>query len=195
MREDAGVPTSTPSLGQALIASRRSMDDVLALITPGNRDRPSPCAGWTVYDVANHVVGGAVRYRMLLDGASAAEVEEARDGDHLRPDPVTAARRAGDALFAAATGDLRRTVHHRGGDRTAEDLLVMRVFEQTLHGWDMATGLGVQPGLDPGVCGFLLGRLDILHDGRDRGMYAAPRGTGTRAATPCVRLLVESGRA
>jgi len=183
------------SLPQALIASRRALDDVIALITPANRNRPSPCDGWTVYDVANHVVGGAVRYRMLLDGASTEEVETARDGDHLQPDPVTAAGRAGDALFEAASGGLGRVVHHRGGDRSAEDLLVMRVFEQTLHGWDIATGLGVQPGLDPLVCGFLLGRLDILHSGRERGMYAAPGGTGTRAATACVRLLVEAGRA
>lgn len=174
------------------MVSRRTLDGVIALITPTAWERPTPCEGWSVYDVANHVVGGAVRYRMLLDGAVAADLERSRGDDFLQPDAVHAARAAGDALFEAAGGELDRVVHHRHGDCSAEDLLVMRVFEQTLHAWDLAEGLGVEVRLEPRLCRFLLGRLDVIKAGQEHGVYAGAVDAG--GDSDCVRLLAAAGR-
>ena len=33
--------------------------------------RPTPCEEWDVRELVNHVVGGALRYTMLLHGATA----------------------------------------------------------------------------------------------------------------------------
>lgn len=181
-------------LFEALSASRRLLDDVLAAITPPDLDRPTPCDGWSVRGVANDVVGGAVRYRMLLDGAAAVDLDATRLHDHLQPTPAAGGARTGDHLEAGYTGDLTRVVHHPAGDRTAHDLLVMRVFEQALHGWDIGVGLGDPPELDPWVCRFLLDHLDLIENGRERGVYAKPADPAAPQGDPCTWLLVETGR-
>jgi uncharacterized protein (TIGR03086 family) len=190
------IPDETVSdeamLREALRASRELLDDVISAISVEDWDRSTPCEGWSVYDVVNHLVGGAVRYRMLLEGASAAQVATRFKGDDVGSDVVAASRASADALFAAATGDLTRIVHHRGGDRSAADLLVTRVFEQTLHAWDIASGLGMQIRADPGVTRYLRERLDLVRAGQARGVYATRLSSDDEAEWS--RLLAETGR-
>jgi uncharacterized protein (TIGR03086 family) len=55
---------------------------------------------------------------------------------------------------------LDRTVHHRLGDRTGHELLVMRLMEHVVHGWDLARSIGVDPVLDPGVVTTILAAFE-----------------------------------
>ena len=79
---------------------------------------PTPCEEWDVWALVNHVVGGALRYTMLLDGATADDVRATTVLDHLGPDAVAAfERRAGEVAAAfREPGALARTVHHPNGD-------------------------------------------------------------------------------
>jgi uncharacterized protein (TIGR03086 family) len=118
---------------------------------------PTPCPEWDVRALVNHVVGGNVRYTMLLHGAGEAELSATRDLDHLSPDPASAYERTANEVVAAFSEDgaLNRTVHHPAGDRSGLDLLGMRILELGVHGWDVARAVGVDETMDPGIVTYL----------------------------------------
>jgi uncharacterized protein (TIGR03086 family) len=123
---------------------------------------PSPNPGWTVRDLVNHVVGGNRRYVVLLSGAPTAEVEALRDLEHLGDDPLRAFIETATEMTEAFhhPGALEMTVHHRLGDRCGAELLVMRVIEHTVHGWDLARAIGADDRLDPDIVATLLAAFD-----------------------------------
>jgi uncharacterized protein (TIGR03086 family) len=135
----------------------------LRLVEPTHFGLPTPNPGWTVRDLLNHVVGGNRRYVVLLTGAPTEQVEALRDLDHLTADPY------GDFVTTAAAvsaafrepGVLDRVVHHRWGDRTALQLLFLRITEHLLHGWDLARAIDGDDSLDPSVVDFLLAAIDV----------------------------------
>lgn len=155
---------------------------------------PSPNAGWSVRDLVNHVVGGNRRYVLLLTGAATEEVEALRDLDHLGEDPV-AAFTATSAEVAAAfrrPGALERVVHHRLGDRYGAELLVMRIAEHALHGWDLARAIGADDAIDPPVVEVMLEAVEADPDFLSRAGYS-PLPVANRMAGPR-RLLALTGR-
>jgi uncharacterized protein (TIGR03086 family) len=181
----------------ALDRATAGFRELLATVSDDDWDRPTPNPGWSVRDLVSHVVGGNRRYLVLLSGAPTAEVEKLRGGDHLGNDPLAAFDQT-SAEVAAAFRDpaaLERTVHHRKGDRTGDDLLTMRILEHSLHGWDLATAIGGDTSIDPGVVAVLLERTS--HDLLVRSGYpgdSAPGSDTEDGQTPQQRLLVLTGR-
>jgi uncharacterized protein (TIGR03086 family) len=167
---------------------------VLAEVPDDAWQAPTPNPGWSVYDLVNHVVGGNRRYLMLLAGAPTERVESIRALDHLGEDPATAFDDTAAAVLAAfrEPGALRRTVHHRLGDRSGADLLAMRVIEHALHGWDLARAIGVDDGIDPDVVDVLLSVLNTDPTLLARSGY--PPHDPSPAVDPQRRLLVLTGR-
>jgi uncharacterized protein (TIGR03086 family) len=157
-------------------------------------DAPSPNPGWSVRDLVNHVVGGNRRYVVLLTGAPTVEVEAMRDLDHLAGDPMQAfvETSAEVAVAFRAPGAMAQIVHHRLGDRTGAELLVMRVIEHSVHGWDLARAIGAEDRLDPDVTQVLLDAFAA-----DPGMLARtsfPASNPPTTADPQLRLLNLTGR-
>jgi uncharacterized protein (TIGR03086 family) len=156
---------------------------------------PTPDPGWSVRDLVNHVVGGNWRYVVLLSGAPTVDVEALRSLDHLGDDPlqdfIDTSAEVADAF--RATGALDQTVHHRLGDRSGADLLVMRVIEHAVHGWDLARAIGADDRIDPAVTATLLSCFDA-----DSNLLAsssfAPSDPPANAE-PQRRLLIVTGRA
>jgi uncharacterized protein (TIGR03086 family) len=146
----------------ALDRSTARFAELLAVVREDQWQLPSPNPGWSVRDLVNHVVGGNQRYIVLLSGAPTAEVEAFRDLDHLGDDPLLAFADTSAAMIEAfhRPGALETTVHHRLGDRSGAELLVMRVIEHTVHGWDLAVAIGVDSQLDPAVAATVLGAFD-----------------------------------
>lgn len=183
---------------EALALSSRAWDQRLRLLMPSQYDMPSICPGWSVFDLVNHVVGGAVRYVMLLRGSHPAEVEATRETDHVGGELLLTSRIQASRLESEfqRPGALGRTVEHRSGTRSGLQLLHMRVLEQTLHGWDLARTLCTDERLDPDIVGYLLDTATpMLDSGRATGTYGSVPTAAGPQATPQEQLLLLAGRA
>ena len=87
---------------------RRTVDHwqrALGAVGPDDWERATPCAGWNVRDLVNHVVGEEVWTVPLMQGATIEEVGDRFDGDLLGTDPGSRARSA--AAEAADAVDAR----------------------------------------------------------------------------------------
>lgn len=178
----------------ALDVASAAFGSTLRQVQPEHWQLPSPNPGWSVRDLVNHVVGGNRRYVLLLAGAPTVEVEELRALDHLGDDPVaefttTAAEVA--ATFRAP-GALEAVVHHRLGDRYGAELLVMRIGEHALHGWDLARAIGAEDTIDPPVVEVMLAAIEADPTSPARaGFVSLP---GAAKLHGAARLLALSGR-
>ncbi|GAA3683361.1 TIGR03086 family metal-binding protein [Nocardioides ginsengisoli] len=143
---------------------------------PGDRwEAATPCEAWTVRDVAAHVVGDAVRYRLWLEGAPDEEVVASRAVDFAGDDPVAALDRIQGALreALAAPGALDHTVAHSAGVIVGRELLELRMLEQALHAWDIAVGSGTDDTIGDELCARLLRATPTIDRLRSAGYYAA----------------------
>ncbi len=107
-------------------------------------DLPTPCSGWTVRDLVNHVVGEDLWCVPLLRGGTIAEVGDRFDGDVLGDDAVaTWDAAARDALVAVAVpGAMEATAHLSFGDVPGEEYTLQLFADHLLHGWDLARATG-----------------------------------------------------
>jgi uncharacterized protein (TIGR03086 family) len=166
----------------------------LALVQAGQWEAETPNPGWTVRDLVNHVVGGNRRYALLLAGASTAEVEALRDLDHLGDDPAESFRITAAEVAAAfaMNGALERIVHHRRGDRYGAELLVMRITEHALHGWDLARAIAQDDSIDLPVVEILLAAIEADPASIERAGFVSLPGADDLMGV--ARLLALTGR-
>ena len=108
----------------------------LRLVEPADWRRPTPCSEWDVRALVNHVVGGNVRYQLLLHGAPTEQVKATRTVDHLGDDALASFVATADGVVAnfQEDGALERIAHHATGDRTGRELLSMRILDAAIHG-------------------------------------------------------------
>jgi uncharacterized protein (TIGR03086 family) len=181
---------------ETLDRSRIEFRRVLAGVTHEHWELPTPCDEWDVRELVNHVLGGNVRYTMLLHGAGPAEVAATRSLDHIGANALASFdTSAAEVVGAFEESDaLERTVHHPAGDRSGLDLLWLRVAEWTVHGWDLARAIGGDEQLDPELVDALRVHLEDHGTGLETGGYykaPLPAGKETPAQT---RLLLIAGR-
>ncbi|GIJ80298.1 TIGR03086 family protein [Micromonospora phaseoli] len=124
--------------------------DRVEQVSPAQWSAPTPCPGWDVRTVVDHVVSEERWSVPLLAGRTIEQVGDRYDGDQLGADPVEAARDAAAQaeLAAAHPGALARTVHLSAGDTPAEEYLHQLLAEHLVHGWDLAVAIGVDPVMD-----------------------------------------------
>jgi uncharacterized protein (TIGR03086 family) len=133
---------------------RRSLDeftDRVRQVRPEQWSAPTPCVGWDVRTLVNHVVGEDRWMVPLFAGATIAEVGDRFDGDLLGDDPVAAASDAA-AQAAATVGEpdaLDRTVHLSFGETPAEEYVRQLLADHLVHSWDLAAAIGADRRLDP----------------------------------------------
>lgn len=128
--------------------------DVIAAIPHTKLDLPSPCEGWTVRVVANHVVGGMGFFARAVEGLPfEAPDADAPDPDYLGADPSAAYRAAADRCLAAfrRPGALGGEYAFVAGPTTGEVIANISLQESLIHGWDLAQGAGVAYTPDPAV--------------------------------------------
>lgn len=156
---------------------------------------PSSCAGWSVRDLANHVIGTTERYALLMRGAAPGLLEPTHAYDYVADGALDALDHHAGALRAlfARPGALARTAAHRAGAVGGEELLGMSLIEQTVHAWDVAVSTGGDTTLDESLCAHVLalwtGSVDRL---RHAGFYADPTAPADDSAQ--ARLLAHAGR-
>jgi uncharacterized protein (TIGR03086 family) len=168
----------------------------LRLVGAGDWRRPTPCSEWDVRALVNHVVGGNVRYQLLLHGASSEQVEATRTVDHLGDDPLASFVATADRVVACfhEDGALERIAHHASGDRIGRELLSMRILDAAIHGWDLARAIGADETLDDDVVGFLVGYAAGLDLGPHQRAFLPADAAIPREASPQDRLLHRLGR-
>lgn len=116
---------------------------------------PTPCEGWDVHDLVNHLTTEQLWVPPLLAGQGIEEIGDRFEGDNLGEEPVTtwevASREARAAWLAPSS--LESTVRLSFGDAPAELYLWQMTFDLTVHAWDLARALGTDPDLDAGLVG------------------------------------------
>jgi uncharacterized protein (TIGR03086 family) len=186
------------------------MPDVLALfqraqaafsarvdaIGPDQWAASTPCTGWNVRALVNHLVYEQVWVPPLLAGATAAEVGDRFEGDLLGADPAATwhATSAASAAALAAPGALDRTVTVSYGELAAAVYCREMVSDLTIHSWDLARAIGAPEALDPDLVEISLAHMEPMIDAwQDAGIFA-PRIPAPDGADPQTRLLLLSGR-
>jgi uncharacterized protein (TIGR03086 family) len=106
---------------------------------------PTPCDGWNVRDLVNHLVAEHRWVPDLLGGATVGEVGTRHDGDVVGSDPVGAwdsAWARSSAVWADVDEDgivgLSRGPTPVGSYR--EEMIV----DLVVHGWDLSRGAGLR---------------------------------------------------
>ena len=168
----------------------------VADIAPGQWHEPTPCEGWDVRVLVNHIVAGNFWVAPLLRGSTIDEVGDRYDGDVLGDNPVDAYDRS--AVEAARAGRVPGAMTApcavSYGPVPGEVYLGHRFIDVFIHGWDVATATGQDNALDPELVeqcwGVLEPQMDLLSAS---GMF------GTRVdlpdgAPPEDRLLAALGR-
>ncbi len=146
------------------------------------------------------MIAGAEGYCELLNGAPVAKLRSLleRQSEAGGTDPDAACESAARSVRAAFAepGALERTVHH-AIDMPGSQLLAFWISDAVLHSWDLATAIGVAPGLDEQLVEFVYGLLapraqtGALYT---TGWIAAPTRPLPEGATPLERLIHLVGR-
>jgi uncharacterized protein (TIGR03086 family) len=178
---------------------------VLARVTPNDLDRPTPCAGWDLRALLEHMTG--------QDHGFAAAVRAARAGDEvdvaafaprpLGPSPAATLAAGLDEVVAAfAAGADRPVLLPEFGARLPVPTVVqMHLVDTLVHGWDVAAALGTQAdytaALDREVVAAALAMSEQVPDDASREAPGAPFAHALPAppdADPWTRTLTLLGR-
>lgn len=165
-------------------------------VRPDQWNNRTPCPEWDVRALVNHLVVEQLWVPPLLDGATIDDIGDRFDGDQLGDDPVAAWDNAAAAAREAfaAPGALQRHVELSYGRRPAEGYCQEMTLDLTVHAWDLARGIGVDPRLDADL---VVAMLEFVEPQLDHlaasGMFAPPIDVGP-AADPQSKLLGLVGR-
>ena len=133
---------------------RRALDHTRRYVVALNDAQwgsPTPCDGWTVRELLNHIVAGNLWAAELGNGRSIADVGSALDGDTLGADPLGAYDRSSAAAAATfeAPGALDRPCAVSYGPVPGSVYAGHRFLDVLIHGWDLASATGQSTDLDP----------------------------------------------
>jgi len=121
----------------------------VAAIAPDQLDDPTPCEGWDVRTLLNHVVSGNWWVRPLVEGKTIAEVGDTYDGDVLGDDYAAAYDASGaDAVAAfSAEGAMDAPCAVSYGPVPGSIYCGHRIIDVLVHGWDLAKAVGADTDL------------------------------------------------
>jgi uncharacterized protein (TIGR03086 family) len=125
-----------------------TFDTVLRSVPADRYSAPTPCAGWDVRALVNHVTGEDRWAAELLAGRTIADVGGDLDGDLLGADPVAAwsdASAAAGRAVEAAGDDL---VALSAGPTPVDEYLRQLAADHLVHAWDLAAAAGADLRLD-----------------------------------------------
>lgn len=131
----------------ALDSTRR----FVAAVGDDQWDLSTPCVGWNVSDLVNHIVAGNLWAAELAAGRTIDEVGSTLDGDLLGSEPTAAYDRSAEAAARAfeAPGALDAPCAVSYGPVPGSMYAGHRVIDVLIHGWDIANATGQPADLDP----------------------------------------------
>ncbi|MFC4040124.1 TIGR03086 family metal-binding protein [Dactylosporangium siamense] len=178
---------------QMLAACERVLAEVeliVAAVPAARFGDPTPCAGWDVRALIDHLVWENLLWTSLAEGAPRTDFA----ADHLGADHVAAFRLAAAATRTAfrRPGMLRQRYGDAPGWRLAEQV----VIEMLVHGWDLARATGQPTDLAPEVAGAVLPAVRAMYGALPRtpGGSFGPEQPAPAGATAADRLAAYLGR-
>jgi len=147
-----------------------------ALVAPPLLARPTPCRGWDLEMLLDHLGDSiGVLHDAMTTAGVPADAAPGRSG--LGPDPVARLRGQAARLLDAcgAGGPTERRV--AVGDRAlaASMVAVTGAIEVTVHGWDLWVACGARRPVPPGLAAVLLPIAPLLiTPGTRPGLFADP---------------------
>ena len=132
-----------------MTVTMRGFVALVAKLEPQHWDRPTPCTGWSVLDVVDHVVAGDRFTALTLTGSTLVAASEASRGlDAQNPDVGEQVQDAAETALVAFGGSLDRIIEHRVGPVSARRVLGFRIIDQLGHTWDISTAAGLPAEFD-----------------------------------------------
>lgn len=177
---------------QALRATGRVVEGV----ADRQLELSTPCDGWSVRELLNHIVSGNYWAAELAAGKSIDAVGDRLDGDTLGDDPAAAYRASAELAAAAfnAPGAMDAPCAVSYGPVPGSVYCGHRVLDVVIHGWDLAKATGQDTTLDPelvdAVAAIVAPQMDML---AGSGMFGSTVGIAGDA-DPQTRLLSQLGR-
>ena len=177
---------------QALDATAVLVDGV----EPRQMDLQTPCDGWNVRELLNHIVSGNFWAAELAAGKTIDEVGDRLDGDTLGDDAPAAyresARQAAAAFNAPGAMDAPCAVSY--GPVPGSVYCGHRIVDVAIHGWDLAKATGQDTTIDPelvdAIAAIVAPQIDMLSGS---GMFGTTVVVAPDA-DPQTRLLSQLGR-
>ena len=192
----------TPDLVATYTRTVTRTGALVAAVTAGQLQRPTPCPAWDVEAVLDHVVAGLISYTMIA-------VDGQIDFDRIHFDPEPARDRAAewgrayhDAAAAAIDawrrpGVLDEPCRHPLGRMRRGDALALHHADLLLHAWDLAVATGQEEAIDPTAATLALDALrtvtPVTEELRAGGYWGAEIECGA-SADVAEQLLAFSGR-
>jgi uncharacterized protein (TIGR03086 family) len=179
--------------------------DVVSAVTRDDLRRPTPCAGWNLFDLLAHMTVQHHGFAAAARGGGDSPTVWATDSvvDAVAADPSgTYAAAAADLLDAfAADGVLDATIalpeFGPGATFPGAVAIGFHFVDYVVHGWDVARSIGAHFALPDDVVGAVRPLVLVIPDGEYRSMEGAPFGPAIAApdgATELDRILSYLGR-
>lgn len=182
----------------ALPIAATRFETIAALVTDADLDRTTPCDGWTVRELLDHVIGGNMMAAALLGGASREDAVAILGAAVAGDDPLAAVQDSIRAQAAAfdAPDSLEIIVHHPAMDMPGAQLIGFRVGDLLVHSWDLARAIGADETLDPEVVAVVATNIEPMRPFIGQvGMFGeGPSGTLDDSADAQTQLLDLMGR-
>jgi uncharacterized protein (TIGR03086 family) len=120
-----------------------ALQELLGGVKADQWSDPTPCAKWTVRDLANHLVGGGTMFAASFRG-EAVEMPEGDMPDMLGDDPAAAFGKVMADFRASADspGAMDREVVLPFATLPAQVALDIAKFDLLVHAWDLARATG-----------------------------------------------------
>jgi uncharacterized protein (TIGR03086 family) len=130
----------------------------LRAVGPDQWGAPTPCDGWDVRALVDHLTTEQLWAPHLLAGETIEQVGDRYEGDVLGDDPVATwdAAAAGAVAAFAEPGALDGTVHLSYGDEASGEYALQMLTDAAVHGWDLARATGGDEGIDDDIAQLLL---------------------------------------
>ncbi|MEV5486030.1 MULTISPECIES: TIGR03086 family metal-binding protein [Streptomyces] len=180
---------------RVLYAYEQVTRDVLALVAavrPGDLALPTPCAGWTVRQLLDHMVWENLMAASIAEDAPRTD----HTADHLGDDHRAAFADSVRAARAAFTGS--GMLHRTYGPYEAPGAMIVQqvVVELLAHGWDLARATGAPTVLAPEVAEETLEAAQRIYGAAPRtaGSSFAPERPAPAGASATDRLAAFLGR-
>lgn len=186
--------TNIANLHRSALDSTRRF---VAGIESGQLGLPTPCDGWDVRELLNHIVAGNLWAAELACGRTIADVGSDFDGDMLGADATAAYDASADAAARAfeAPGALDAPCAVSYGPVPGSVYAGHRLVDVLIHGWDLASATGQPTDLDPHLVAacwdVVRPQLSLL---QASGMFGVEVATGADDPDSQASLLAALGR-